>query len=698
MNRYLERLCLGAYRRESCDNIRAIANILAQNGWHIRASQPEDIVGQRVRYSLFRPMKCNSPRRKSQRDACIGDGPSVGSYEAKLYTRRQRLTVSRMDNRKHHEKHRRRSEMIQARFFKNLLFVALVVGLIGATPALPQSNARNGTLKIHVTPKQSYVFVDDEAIRDGSQTIALAAGRHTVEVRNYGYIVQTQDVDITSGKTTELSVTLKASGDKVAGPFGDIELKGHPRAAVLLNGSTPAYFVGHVDEFDNNWIWHQWLLVKPGNYQVTVTQKGQTVWSGPVAVEAGQRVIVDLDRNGAIKTKNFKPGLNLGPQPRFETGIASAIVPIAPVTAEMSASQTQTICGQSATLNWKSTDAADISITNLGNVETNGDRTVSPTRTTTYELVAKGPGGLTTQTATIDVDTQPRVTLELSQPEVRYHKIGEKVVEQDSTALNWSTSNADSITIQPFGNVDSAGNQNIEAKPEQTGTGRVDQDVTYTLSATNACGGTATRTATLHIVGSIDPAPPVTLASVFYPSNYPQRRHPQVGLLSSQKQTLTEAATTFKNNEQYDQQNKLVVVGHADVRGPEKYNLALSEMRAKLVKDYLVSQGIAADKIEIRGEGKDHQIDEQGVANLQSQDPQKPQKWMMERKKATWLAYNRRVDIVLEPAGQESTEAYPNDAPDARILWQRQTPSLKTFATAERVQGDSQNPAVASNH
>jgi hypothetical protein len=553
-------------------------------------------------------------------------------------------------------------------------------------------------LKIRVTPKQAYVFVDDQAIRDGSQTIALAAGKHAVEVRNYGYVPQTQDVDISAGKTTELSVTLKASGDKVAGPFGDIELKGHPRAAVLLNGSTPAYFVGHVDEFDNNWIWHQWLLVKPGSYQVTVTQKGQTVWSGPVAVEAGKRVIVDLDHNGAIKTKNFKPGLDLGPKPRFETGVASAIVPIAPVTAELSASQTQTTCGQSATLNWNSTDAADTSITNLGNVEASGDRTVSPTQTTTYELLAKGPGGEVRQTATIGVDTQPVATLELSQPEVRYHKIGDKVVEQDSTTLNWLTSNADTVTIQPLGNVSPAGDQSIEARPEQTSIGPINQDVTYRLTAANACGGTVTRTATLHIAGSIDPAPPVTLASVFYPSNYPQQRHPQVGLVSSQKQILTEAATTFKNNEQYDQQNKLVVVGHADVRGPEKYNLALSEMRAKLVKDYLVSQGISADKIEIRREGKDHQLDEQQVESLQSQDSQKPQKWMNRRKKATWLAYNRRVDIVLEPAGQESTEAYPNDAPDARILWQRQAPSLKTFETADRVQGDSQNPAVASNH
>jgi hypothetical protein len=121
-------------------------------------------------------------------------------------------------------------------------------------------------------------------------------------------------------------------------------------------------------------------------------------------------------------------------------------------------------------------------------------------------------------------------------------------------------------------------------------------------------------------------------------------------------------------------------------------------MRAKLVKDYLVSRGIADDKIEIRREGKDRQLDAQQVENLQSQDPQKPRKWMNSRKKATWLAYNRRVDIVLEPAGQKSTEAYPNEAPEARVLWQRQAPSLKTLETAERAQGGPQNPAVASNH
>ena len=272
----------------------------------------------------------------------------------------------------------------------------------------------------------------------------------------------------------------------------------------------------------------------------------------------------------------------------------------------------------------------------------------------------------------MNVNAQPTATLALSQPEIRYHKIGDKVVEQDSATLNWSASNATQVAIQPLGNVADSGSRNVEAAPDRTSTGPINRDVTYTLTATNACGGTATRTATLHIVGSIDPAPPVTLASLFYPTAYPERRHPNVGLVSSQEKTLAKAAATFKNNEQYDQQNKLMVVGHADVRGPKKYNEELSERRAEAAKNYLVSQGVPADKIETRAEGKEPN-DRTTGQNLQSQDPQPQPEWMKNKKKATWLAYNRRVNVILEPKGQESTEAYPNDAPDARVLWQRRS-------------------------
>jgi OmpA family len=379
----------------------------------------------------------------------------------------------------------------------------------------------------------------------------------------------------------------------------------------------------------------------------------------------------------------------MGPQPRFRAGIASATVPIAPVTAQLTAQSNAVACGQSTQLNWNSANAVDTSVNNLGSVPANGDRSVSPMQTTTYELTAKGPGGTASQSATVSVDTQPTATLNLIQPEVRYHKIGDKVVEQDSTTLNWTTSNGDAVTITPLGPEAASGSQTILASPKQESVGAINEEVPYTLRTSNACGGTATQTATLHIVGSIDPQPEVVppaiaLASLFYPTDYPKSNHAQIGLVASEQQKLNSAASQFKVYEQYDHMATLVVVGQADIRGPENYNQALSQRRAERVKSYLVSQGIAGDKIQTRADGKDKQLDKAEVLGLQSADSQKPEKWMSQRPETTWLAYNRRVDIILMPGGQQSTKAYPNDASDARVLWERTVPSLKAVESASQ--------------
>src|ERR1700752_872167 len=363
-------------------------------------------------------------------------------------------------------------------FVSATLFSA--ISCLCAVPAFAQSSQETGKLKIRVDPKQAYVFVDGKAIRDGSQIIELAAGGHNVGVYNYGYLGKTQNVHIGAGETTELRVNLQSAGDVVSGPFADIEFKGDPRAAVLLNGNTPAYFVGHVDEFDWNWIWHQRLLVKPGTYQVTVTHKGNTIWSGPVTAKAGQQVTVYLERNGAMKTKDWKEGLTMPPQPRFHAGIASATVPVAPVTAQLNAQATNLTCGQATDIAWKSTDASDASIAGIGQVPNHGDRSVTPTHDTTYVLTAKGPGGEATQSVTVHVDAMPTATMALSQPEIRYHKIGDKVVEQDSSTLNWSASNANSAMVEPFDTSAMSGSRVVTADPKQTSTGPINENITYT--------------------------------------------------------------------------------------------------------------------------------------------------------------------------------------------------------------------------
>jgi hypothetical protein len=566
------------------------------------------------------------------------------------------------------------------------LFLVLSLATLSAA-----TDSGTGKLKIHVSPKQAYVFVDGSAIRDGSQTIKLTPGSHEVSVHNYGYAPNTQRVQIESGKTTDLSVDLQKSGNEVSGPFGDIELKGYPRAAVLLNGTSPDYFVGHVDEFDWNWIWHQRLLVHPGTYNVTVTREGKSIWSGPVNVKAGEQVTVYLDHDGKMKTKTWHEGDTMGAQPRFHAGVASAEVPVAPVTAALTAQSASLNCGQSTQLNWNSADAVAVDITGLGTVPATGDRSVTPPKTTTYQLLAKGPGGDVTQTATVNVDSQPVATLTADEQEVHYHKIGDKVVQDGPVTLNWTASNADKVTITQLGSEGTSGNAAINPQPTQTSTGPVDEVVNYTLSASNGCGGEITKTAALHLVGSIDPAPPVTLASVFYPSNYPHAAKSDIGLLGSEKALLNEAANKFKTHEEYANDNiTLAVVGYADVRGPENYNLQLSERRAELVKDYLVSQGIPADKIQIRAEGQKQELSQSDVAKLQTEDQQKPETWMTHNAKATWMAYNRRVDIILEPAGQMSTDAYPNGATDARLLWQRAEPSVQQVQAAAQKTASAQ--------
>ena len=57
----------------------------------------------------------------------------------------------------------------------------------------------------------------------------------------------------------------------------------------------------------------------------------------------------------------------------------------------------------------------------------------------------------------------------------------------------------------------------------------------------------------------------------------------------------------LKDHENVD----VIVQGYCDERGTREYNLALGERRANAVKQYLVSQGIAADRISTISYGKE---------------------------------------------------------------------------------------------
>ena len=69
-----------------------------------------------------------------------------------------------------------------------------------------------------------------------------------------------------------------------------------------------------------------------------------------------------------------------------------------------------------------------------------------------------------------------------------------------------------------------------------------------------------------------------------------------------------ESRGTIQKNGEYMKRRmstKIMVEGHADSRGTNEYNLALAERRAGAVRDYLVSLGIAADRITIVSKGEE---------------------------------------------------------------------------------------------
>jgi outer membrane protein OmpA-like peptidoglycan-associated protein len=80
---------------------------------------------------------------------------------------------------------------------------------------------------------------------------------------------------------------------------------------------------------------------------------------------------------------------------------------------------------------------------------------------------------------------------------------------------------------------------------------------------------------------------------------------------------------------QQDPDSKMVVEGHTDSQGGDTYNQDLSQRRAQTVRDYLVTRGVASDRVTSQGFGSSRSI--------------------ADNKSAEGRANNRRVEIVVEP-------------------------------------------------
>ncbi|MDQ2644614.1 MAG: OmpA family protein [Myxococcota bacterium] len=96
-------------------------------------------------------------------------------------------------------------------------------------------------------------------------------------------------------------------------------------------------------------------------------------------------------------------------------------------------------------------------------------------------------------------------------------------------------------------------------------------------------------------------------------------------LLPAAQARLTEVATALSRE---DPLSKIVVEGHTDSQGSAPFNQELSQRRAQSVRDYLVTRGIAGDRVVAQGFGLTRAIADNGSAEGR--------------------ANNRRVEIVVQ--------------------------------------------------
>jgi peptidoglycan-associated lipoprotein len=90
---------------------------------------------------------------------------------------------------------------------------------------------------------------------------------------------------------------------------------------------------------------------------------------------------------------------------------APAAAPAQAPAAQITANPSVISAGDQVVLSWRTADATNVSIDGIGDMPTSGVKTVTPTESTSYHLVARGPGGSADATARVTVNAPPAVVV-----------------------------------------------------------------------------------------------------------------------------------------------------------------------------------------------------------------------------------------------------------------------------------------------
>ena len=208
-----------------------------------------------------------------------------------------------------------------------------------------------------------------------------------------------------------------------------------------------------------------------------------------------------------------------------------------------------------------------------------------------------GVAGCKHQAAAVQPPPPPAAAPPPAAPTVTLEAAPLAIQQGQSTTLTWTSTNATSLNLAPgIGNVD----------PQGSTTATPANSVNYTITATGP-GGSANA----NVRVTVTPAPPAPPPAAAPRSSIEDlfTKEVQDAFFDLDKADIrADARTALMKTGEFLRsypQVKVTLEGHCDERGSTEYNLALGDRRAQAAKDFLVSLGVPADRMQTVSYGKE---------------------------------------------------------------------------------------------
>ncbi len=169
----------------------------------------------------------------------------------------------------------------------------------------------------------------------------------------------------------------------------------------------------------------------------------------------------------------------------------------------------------------------------------------------------------------------------------------------EAVTLNWSSTNATELNLDPgVGRVAPEGSTRVTP----------DASTTYTITAKGP-GGAAEATARITVsaaaVRAPEPKPTETMDELFAKNVFDAYfDYDRADVRPDARDALAKTAEFLRSYPQL----KVTIEGHCDERGSTEYNLALGDRRAQAAKNFLVSLGVPAERMETVSYGKEKPV------------------------------------------------------------------------------------------